>query len=264
MDHLRNRATLEINAKINDDPAFKRRLYGGDVSAKPNAYDGKALVVRVCEDTFAVGDAVGMCRFTTQLFNSPSLPGLDDFSRQIENVTGIALSREELRAVGLNVTGLERMINHALGMRRQDDTLPRRWFEDELAWGAYKGEKIDRAEFERMLGEFYELSGLDDEGRPALDVRARLARVAEGFAITVKVPNQVRDIAGGGVVVTAPVATIGELKRALAREVPDLEKLLSGDAVNFAINDEVVLQGADEHPVKSGDRVELVMAMSGG
>ena len=29
MDHLRNRATLEINARINDNPAFKAELYGG-------------------------------------------------------------------------------------------------------------------------------------------------------------------------------------------------------------------------------------------
>src|SRR4030095_1805394 len=39
MDHLRNRVTLEINAKINADPRFKERLYGGPVSAAPNAYD---------------------------------------------------------------------------------------------------------------------------------------------------------------------------------------------------------------------------------
>src|SRR5829696_7556348 len=38
MDHLRNRVTLEINARINDDPAFKERLYGGPVSAAPNSY----------------------------------------------------------------------------------------------------------------------------------------------------------------------------------------------------------------------------------
>jgi aldehyde:ferredoxin oxidoreductase len=37
MDHLRNRVTLEINARINDDPAFKTALYNGTVSAKPNS-----------------------------------------------------------------------------------------------------------------------------------------------------------------------------------------------------------------------------------
>ena len=264
MDHLRNRVTLEINAKINDDPVFKRKLYGGDVSPKPNSYEGKPLAVRVCEDTFAVGDAVGMCRFTTKLFNSPSLPGLEEFSRQIENVTGLRLSAEDLRAVGLNITGLERMINHALGARRKDDTLPRRWFEEELEWGAYKGEKIDRAEFERMLSEFYELSGLDDEGRPAIDFRARLAAVASGFAVSVRLPSRLKDAPAEGVVVTEPVGNLRELRKALDREIPGLGTLLCDDAFNFVVNDEVVLHGTEEHPLRSGDRVDVVMAMSGG
>ena len=68
---------LEINARINDDPAFKERLYGAPVSAAPNSYETKEVAVRACENTYAVGDSVGMCRFTTKLFNSPSLPGLE-------------------------------------------------------------------------------------------------------------------------------------------------------------------------------------------
>src|SRR5688500_8838621 len=50
MDHLRNRVTLEINARINDDPAFKERLYGGDVSSKPNRYEGKEIAIRRSEE----------------------------------------------------------------------------------------------------------------------------------------------------------------------------------------------------------------------
>jgi aldehyde:ferredoxin oxidoreductase len=166
MDHLRNRATLEINAKINDDPAFKERLYGGPVSAPPNSYVDKELAVRRCENIFAVGDSVGMCRFTTKLFNSPSLPGLEEFSTQIANVTGFALSAEELDRIGLNVIGVERLINHRLGVRRRDDTLPDRWFDEPNRHGAYKGERIDRAEFDAMLSRFYEISHLTDEGIP--------------------------------------------------------------------------------------------------
>ena len=92
MDHLRNRVTLEINARINDDPAFKERLYGSPVSAAPNSYETKERAVRACENTYAVGDSVGMCRFTTKLFNSPSLPGLEEFAAQIQNVTGLDYS----------------------------------------------------------------------------------------------------------------------------------------------------------------------------
>jgi aldehyde:ferredoxin oxidoreductase len=174
MDHLRNRVTLEINARINDDPAFKERLYGGPVSAAPNSYEDKARAVRVCENTYAVGDSVGMCRFTTKLFNSPSLPGLEEFGTQIGNVTGLQLSAMELNAIGQNVMGVERLINARLGVGRKDDTLPDRWFDEPVTVGAYAGERIDRAEFDRMLSEFYAISNLDAEGHPEASWRQRL------------------------------------------------------------------------------------------
>ncbi len=182
MDHLRNRVTLEINAKINDDPGFKERLYGGPVSAEPTSYADKERAVRVCENLYAVGDSVGMCRFTTKLFNSPSLPGLEEFSGQIANVTGLHLSAEQLDRVGLNVMGVERMINHRLGVRRKDDTLPDRWFDEPNPSGAYRGERIDRVQFESMLSRFYDISNLTEQGIPIdawrHELEATLAPVA--------------------------------------------------------------------------------------
>ena len=177
MDHLRNRVTLEINARINDDPAFKERLYGGPVSAAPNTYESKERAVRICENMYAVGDSVGMCRFTTKLFNSPSLPGLEEFAAQMQNVTGLTFSVEELNGVGQNVMGVERMINQRLGVTRAHDTLPERWFDEPIQVGAYKGEKIDRAEFDAMLSRFYEISDLTQEGVPAEPWRAQLQQV---------------------------------------------------------------------------------------
>jgi aldehyde:ferredoxin oxidoreductase len=174
MDHLRNRVTLEINSRINDDPAFKARLYGGPVSAAPNSYEQKECAVRICEDVYAVGDAVGMCRFTTKLFNSPSLPGLDEFGAQIGNVTGLTFSADELAGIGLNITGVERLINRRLGVTRADDTLPDRWFKEPIQVGAYKGERIDRAEFDAMLSRFYAVSNLTPEGIPVPEWRQQL------------------------------------------------------------------------------------------
>jgi aldehyde:ferredoxin oxidoreductase len=166
MDHLRNRVTLEINARINDDPAFKERLYGGPVSAAPNSYESKERAVRACENVYGVGDAVGMCRFTTKLFNSPSLPGLEEFGAQIANVTGIHFDASELDVIGLNIMGVERLINGRLGVTRADDTLPARWFDEPIQVGAYKGERIDRGEFDAMLSRFYAISNLDEQGVP--------------------------------------------------------------------------------------------------
>jgi len=179
MDHLRNRVTLEINARINDDPAFKARLYGGPVSGEPNSYVDKERAVRACENTFGVGDAVGMCRFTTKLFNSPSLPGYEEFAAQIANVTGLRFEPSDLDEVGLNIMGVERLINHRLGVGRKDDTLPERWFEEPIQVGAYKGEKIDRREFDAMLSRFYALSRLNEEGVPEVAWRRQLVAMLE-------------------------------------------------------------------------------------
>ncbi len=174
MDHLRNRVTLEINARINDDPTFKHRLYGGRVSGQPDSYDGKEIAVRVCENLYGVGDAVGMCRFTTKLFNSPSLPGFAEFASQIANVTGLTLDESDLDRVGLNIMGTERLINHRLGVRRRDDTLPDRWFEEPIAVGPYRGATIARLEFEALLSRFYQISGLTSEGIPRPSWRREL------------------------------------------------------------------------------------------
>jgi aldehyde:ferredoxin oxidoreductase len=177
MDHLRNRVTLEINAKINDDPAFKAELYGGEVSAEPNSYRGKEIAVRRCENMYGVGDAVGMCRFTTKLFNSPSLPGLEEFSDQLLNVAGLELSPEQLDRIGLNINALERLINARLGVGRDDDTLPERWFEEAIEVGPFRGEKIDRGEFDAMLSRFYAISRLGEDGLPVPEFRRELAGV---------------------------------------------------------------------------------------
>jgi aldehyde:ferredoxin oxidoreductase len=177
MDHLRNRVTLEINARINDDPGFKTRLYGGPVSAAPNSYEDKARAVRVCENMYGVGDAVGMCRFTTKLFNSPSLPGLEEFAAQIGNVTGLEMTADELDRIGLNIMGVERLLNGRFGVTRRDDTLPDRWFDEPITVGAYAGERIDRREFEGMLSGFYEISNLSPDGLPRDEWRAELEGV---------------------------------------------------------------------------------------
>src|SRR5262249_55334337 len=116
----------------------------------------------------------------TQLFNSPSLPGLEEFSSQLANVTGFALTPEDLDRVGLNIMGVERMINHRLGVTRKDDTLPDRWFDEPNPYGKYNGEHIDRTELAAMLSGFYRISNLTDDGVPVETWRAELESALGG------------------------------------------------------------------------------------
>ena len=265
-DHLRNRVTLEINARVNDDPEFKARLYGGYVSGKPTGYDGKELAVKVCEETYAVGDSVGMCRFTTKLFNSPNLPGYEEFVEQVENATGLRYTPEHLAAIGANICGIERMINYMFGVRRTDDTCPERWFEEPVKGGPYKGERLDRQEFDAMLDRFYRLCNLSREGIPNLDWREELNRIVFGFNVTVRIPRALVEIEDGAVTVTDEVRTVGELLDLLSARYPQLKKVLESEdsLVNVAVNDEMFVEGIRKLSLRNGDRVELIQAFSGG
>jgi aldehyde:ferredoxin oxidoreductase len=264
MDHLRNRVTLEINARVNDDAPFKAQLYGGTVAPQPNSYEGKEIAVRRCENTFAVGDAVGMCRFNTKLFNSPTLPDCGDFATQVSTVTGHAVSSEQMDEIGRNITGLEHMLNFRLGLRAKDDTLPARWFDEAIDSGPFKGEKIDRAQFESMKSRFYELTGLNSEGAPCADWHQQLALVATGFALRVELPRPLPGAPEKSIVIDAPVANVSELRSALRRHLPEAQSLLDDPSWNITVNGEMLLSGESAKALHSGDRVQLVPIIAGG
>lgn len=264
MDHLRNRVTLEINARINDDARFKTELYGGVVSPEPNGYQGKEYAVRRCEDTYAVGDSIGMCRFNTKLFNSPSLPDLTDFSDHLNEMTGLGFDVESLYESGRSITGLERMLNFRLGLRGKDDTLPPRWFDEPINVGPFKGEKIDRDEFEAMKSRFYSITGLNAEGTPALDWHHKLSSLATGYAIKVNLSEVMPGAPEQALIIDEPINNISQLRQALLRKLPEASEQLSNDTINIAIDGDMVLSGEQTTPVPNGSEVTLVPIIAGG
>jgi aldehyde:ferredoxin oxidoreductase len=264
MDHLRNRATLEINARINDDADFKTALYGGEVSPEPTSYEGKEHAVRRCENTFAAGDAIGMCRFNTKLFNSPSTPDLADFSMQLSGLTGLPFDEQQLDEVGRSITGLERMLNFRLGLRSDDDTLPLRWFEEPIKVGPFKGEKIDRAQFTALKQRFYRLTGLNREGVPAIDWHARLSQIVTGYSIKVQFPGVFPGAPEGAFIVDQQVAHLGELRQLLRRKLPEASHILDDPNLNIVVNGKMILAGEDQTGIPDGSEVFLVSYVSGG
>ncbi len=264
MDHLRNRVTLEINARINDDPVYKSALYGGTVSAEPNSYLGKEIAVRKCEDAYAVGDSVGMCRFDTKLFNSPTLPDTIDFAGEVSGLTGQVMNDAEMEECGRNIIGLERLLNFRLGLRAKDDTLPPRWFNEGNTFGPFKGEKIDRAEFESMKERFYTLTGLNTEGMPKLAWHEKLAKATTGFSLRVELPNDVLGAPEHAIILDEPVANVIELRQMLTRRLPEAADKLGDRNLNVAVNGEMVLSGEQAVALKNGDRVTVFPMISGG
>jgi aldehyde:ferredoxin oxidoreductase len=152
-------------------------LYGGTVSAEPTSYAGKERAVRACENIYASVIRWACAASRRSCSTVPSLAGHRRVPHQLANVTGLQFSAEELEQCGLNVMGVERLINHRLGVGRKDDTLPDRWFDEPNPAGPYKGERIDRREFDAMLSRFYEISRLTSDGVPEESWRKELAGV---------------------------------------------------------------------------------------
>ena len=79
--------------------------------------------------------------------------------------------------------------------------------------------------------------------------------------ITVRLPAM---LGGGSVSLTNPVRTLDELTLALRNARPDVAARLDDAIFNFAINDEMLIHDAGGHPLRDGDVVEIVPAISGG
>ncbi len=155
-DHLRSRPTMEALSLPEDVLA---KIYGGKVSPDPLSYCGKARMVWWTESLYAVADALGICKFVLK-FNNPFLLGFEELAELLRYGTGLELTPEELFRVGTRIVGIERDILKELGVTRRDDMLPDRYFET-IPDGPLKDSGLDRAEFNKMLDEYYRLHGWD-------------------------------------------------------------------------------------------------------
>ena len=64
--------------------------------------------------------------------------------------------------------------------------------------------------------------------------------------------------------VVEPAENIRQLVDALQRLRPDLAAHLHDSLYNFAVNDTLILHGADAHPLADGDIVEIIPTIAGG
>jgi len=160
-DHLRNRPTLEV-FRLPDE--VRSSIYGRANDPDPTSYKDKGLIVAWSDDIYAVTDCLGVCKFVTHGFNSPHLLGYEHFCDLIKASTGIEYDPESLRQVGKRVIDTERLINSDFGLTRDDDTLPKRYFDDPMPSRKTKGHHVDRRQFQIMLDDYYSERGWDEDG----------------------------------------------------------------------------------------------------
>jgi aldehyde:ferredoxin oxidoreductase len=89
-----------------------------------------------------------------------------NMARYYTAVTGVPADEDSLRSIGKRVWNLTRAFNAREGFTRKDDSLPERMEKEPLPTGKTAGKAVRRADFEKMLSEYYSMWKWDDQGRP--------------------------------------------------------------------------------------------------
>lgn len=153
-DHLRG----SCHAERDMPPEDVKKFFGYEDASDPLSYDHKAPIVIFYEHIAALADMLGICKFFTQWLSMYSIdPEL--MARLTSSATGINIGSQDLIKAAERVVNLERAFIVREGIRRINDYPPRREFEEPLPDGPFKGKKLDREKYDRMLSNYYELRG---------------------------------------------------------------------------------------------------------
>jgi aldehyde:ferredoxin oxidoreductase len=181
-DHLRSRPAIDLYHLPQD---VLRRIYSspvpydGPLSSKHTAYEGKAWPVFWQENCFMGVDSLGICKYHTT-FLGATLPNYEDWSKVLYYNCGLEMTPEELWQASRRANMIERLFNLREGLQREDlkkgDMLNHRYFDEPAKRGApgVIGEHLDKEKFRKMIDDFYEYKGLDQEGKPKPEVLKEL------------------------------------------------------------------------------------------
>ncbi len=138
-------------------------LISPEILAMPEKLDrfdvaGKPEWVKIFQDLTASIDSSGLCLFTSFAMTA------DDYADMISAATGFDYDAGSLLQAGERIWNMEKMFNMAAGIGQDQDTLPPRLLNEEIADGPSKGEKSRLGE---MLPAYYEVRGWDAQGAPS-------------------------------------------------------------------------------------------------
>ncbi|MCL1864326.1 MAG: aldehyde ferredoxin oxidoreductase [Spirochaetes bacterium] len=121
------------------------------------SFSGKARIIKLAEDMYAVVDSLTVCKF---IFFAASL---EEYSKIFSAVTGVY--PDDLMRVGERIYYNERIMNFMNGFTGKDDDLPERFFK----CGGTSGDgisipPINREEFLETRSKYYKIRGLTQDG----------------------------------------------------------------------------------------------------
>ncbi|OGP87930.1 MAG: hypothetical protein A2156_01485 [Deltaproteobacteria bacterium RBG_16_48_10] len=127
----------------------------------PHVYKDQPRYVYWQGLTKEIEDLVGICIYVGTWSGAHALE-VSDYAALLNSVMGLELTEEELMSMGRRSRNLEKAFNTLhTNMARLDDLPPRRYMEEPVKSGPYKGYRCDKDKWEEMLDDFYELQGWD-------------------------------------------------------------------------------------------------------
>jgi len=169
-DHLRSRPAIDLYhlpepvlRKIFSNPT----QYDGPLTSDYTSYEGKARMVQWQEMLYMAVDCLGICKFHT-VFLSPNMLSFDHFSELLYYNTGLRMTPQKIWNIADRAYTLERLFNLREGLKRDDDWLVDRYFDEKTPSGLdiVRNKSLDRKKFKAMIDEYYELHGWDRKGVP--------------------------------------------------------------------------------------------------
>ncbi len=149
-----------------ENRAFPGSLIGLQDDFDHHGTDSKALLAKTMQDLMNTFNALGLCKFLIRGHVTP-----DHIAQWVALATGWKFDRDDLFEAGERLFNLKRLINNRLGISRKDDTLSPRLLTHDRKEGAAAG---SLPHLGKMLAEYYELRGWNEEGIPQKSTLERL------------------------------------------------------------------------------------------
>ncbi|MBT9167359.1 MAG: putative oxidoreductase YdhV [Syntrophomonadaceae bacterium] len=122
--------------------------------------EGKAEMIKLCEDLGLPCNSLLICQFVAWTLSAHEL------AEMVRVSTGFDMTLKDLLTCGERTWLLKRGLGNMMGVKVKDDRLPKRILTP-LKEGAAVGSVPDVG---RLLREYYEVRGLDGDGRPKKEV----------------------------------------------------------------------------------------------
>jgi len=130
----------------------------------PTSTEGKAALVKDIQDLRSILDSLVVCIFAGRAITREWVIKL------VNAATGFDWKDEDIDKHGADIYDLERLLSTREGITAEDDTLPSRIMKEALKGGHSDGVSIGEENFQKMLQEYYQLRGWDENGIPTESV----------------------------------------------------------------------------------------------